>query len=60
MPKLRWLVAVFPTQWLEFNVSSCRNCDEQSGTGAGFLEELWSFLIIFIPPTAPYSLIILS
>jgi hypothetical protein len=45
---------------VQSQVRSWGICGEQSGTGADFLWVLQSSLPIFIPPTAPYSLMNLS
>jgi hypothetical protein len=40
---------------VQTRLKSCRICGGQSGTGAVFIQELWSHLRIFIPPIAPQS-----
>jgi hypothetical protein len=45
---------------IQSQVRSCGICGEQNGTGADFLRVLRLPLSILIPPTAPYSLSILS
>jgi hypothetical protein len=43
---------------VRFQVRSCGICDEQSGTGAGFLRVLRFPLPILISPTTPHSSVI--
>jgi hypothetical protein len=60
VPYLKWLVHGFQPRWLEFDPSTCGIFGGQSVTGAGFLLILRFLLSIIIPPTVPYSLIIIS
>jgi hypothetical protein len=46
--------------WVRLRVTLSGICSGKSGTEAGFLCVLWFSLPILIPPTVPYSLIILS
>jgi hypothetical protein len=45
---------------IRFQVGTCGIFGGQSGTRAGFLEVLQFLLPVFIPPSASYSLIIVS
>jgi hypothetical protein len=61
VPLLRPLVAGFPSEDSVLDPKLRRRiCGAQSGTGECFLRALWFPLPIFIPPSAPYSLGILS
>jgi hypothetical protein len=56
---IRQVAAGFPPRRPGLDPRSCGICGAQSGTGAGFLRVFRFPLPILIPPTAPYSLIIL-